>query len=114
MKRTGIKRKTALRRVSRKKAARAASKAGQEGRAHMAAVATMRCITCGYWPSQVHHCISGRYGQRKADNLDTIPLCLECHLGKHGIHTNKAAWEAKHGPDYSYLELVNSLIRSMT
>ena len=74
------------------------------GKAHMAAVARLACVICGAKPVEVHHVISGRYGQRKASDLDTIPLCIWHHRGPlDGIHADKAAWEAKHGPDTGFL-----------
>lgn len=76
------------------------------GRDHMASVAALPCVICGYRPVEVHHCISGRYGQHKASDLQTIPLCYEDHRGPNGIHANKAAWEALNGPDTDYLAVV--------
>ena len=80
------------------------------GKAHMAAVAKLACVICGARPVTVHHCISGRYGQRKAPDTDTIPLCWNCHQGPDGVHADKAAWEAKHGPDTGFLDQVRALI----
>lgn len=77
---------------------------------HMEAVAGLSCVVCGFWPVHVHHCISGRFGQTKASDFDTIPLCFDHHQGAAGIHTNKRAWEAEHGPDYAFLEKVNAEI----
>ncbi len=77
-----------------------------EGRAHMARVAALPCVICGYWPVSVHHVISGRFSQRKAPDTQTIPLCWNHHQGPEGIHTDKAAWEALHGPDIDYLAIV--------
>ena len=73
------------------------------GKAHMAKVAQRPCVICGAWPVTVHHCISGRFGQRKASDFDTIPLCHFHHQGDDGIHTSKRAWEAKYGLDTDYL-----------
>ena len=79
-----------------------------EGRRHMARVAQLPCVACHRpGPSEVHHCICGRFGQRKASDTDTIPLCPECHrLGPIAIHQNKRAWVDAHGPDYGFLPLV--------
>ncbi len=76
------------------------------GRAHMARVAGLNCVICHSFPVEVHHCISDRYSQRKASDLETIPLCFDHHRGVNGIHTDKAAWEARHGKDHSYLAVV--------
>ncbi len=78
--------------------------------ARLAAVARLPCIICGGRPVEVHHCISGRYSQRKAPDSMTIPLCHFHHLGAGGIHQDKAAWQAAHGPDYAFLPLVDRLI----
>ena len=79
--------------------------------ARLAEIARMGCEICGSRPIQVHHCISGRYSQRKAPDSDTIPLCWNHHLGPDGIHTNKAAWEAIHGPDHGFLPAVNARLK---
>jgi len=73
--------------------------------ARLALVAAGSCVICGARPVEVHHCISGRYSQRKTPDSDTIGLCWNHHRGPDGIHTSKRAWEAKHGPDYGFLRL---------
>ena len=73
------------------------------GKAHMAEVAQRGCEICGATPVEVHHCISGRFGQRKASDFDTIALCWNHHRGPDGIHTSKRAWEAQYGLDTHYL-----------
>ncbi len=81
------------------------------GKAHMARVAQLNCVICGKeGPSEVHHCISGRYGQRKASDFDTIPLCYRDHRGPDGIHANKAAWEERNGPDTDFLPVVADML----
>ena len=44
-----------------------------------------------------------------------IPLCAEMHDHGHpeAIHTNKAAWAAKHGPDCSYIEQTRRRVQEM-
>lgn len=81
-----------------------------EAKRHLARVAQLPCCACHRpGPSEVHHCISGRFGQRKASDMDTISLCPLCHrLGPDAIHQNKRAWEAAHGPDYGFLPLVSA------
>ena len=76
--------------------------------ARLAAVAKLPCVICGAYNVQVHHCISGRYSQRKAPDSMTISLCWNHHLGPEGIHADKAAWEAQHGPDTGFLPAVNA------
>lgn len=80
------------------------------GKAHMARVAQLACVICGARPIEVHHCISGRYGQRKASDMDTISLCFNHHRGPEGIHTNKAAWEELNGPDTDFLPVVADML----
>lgn len=84
------------------------------GKAHMAAVARLACVICGARPVSVHHCISGRYGQRKAPDTDIIPLCWNHHQGPDGIHTSKEAWEDLHGPDTGFLPAVRRLVAQLT
>lgn len=79
-------------------------------KAHMARVAALPCVLCGYWPVEVHHCISGRYGQAKASDFETIPLCYQCHQGPQGIHASKDAWEALNGPDTDFLPVVADML----
>lgn len=86
-------------------------KPSASGKAHMALVAQCPCVICGAWPVTVHHCISGRFGQRKASDFDTIPLCWHCHQGPEGIHASKEAWEALHGPDTGFMQIVAAMIK---
>jgi len=81
-----------------------------EAKRHMAAVAQLPCVCCRRpGPSEVHHCISGRYGQRKSSDFDTIPMCADCHrLGPMAIHRNKTAWHDEYGMDYHFLPLVRA------
>ena len=69
----------------------------------------MGCAICGQ-PPQIHHLIGSRYrgmGQ-KAHDMYTIPLCLNCHTGKDGIHTlGMRAWEKKFGTQEELLEITN-------
>ena len=74
--------------------------------AHMARVAQLPCVICGARPVHVHHCISGRYSQRRSSDRETIPLCPDHHQGRNGIHTSKRAWERENGPDTDYLAVV--------
>lgn len=83
---------------------------------HMAAVARLPCVVCGKpGPSEVHHCISGRFGQAKASDFETIPLCAECHrIGPYAIHNGKASWEEANGPDHGFLPIVAAQINPIT
>jgi hypothetical protein len=110
MKRSHITRKTPLRPVSAKRRAAKASPEGKAGKAHMTLVAQLPCVVCGAWPVQVHHVIHGRYGSRKASDLDTIPLCRSCH---DALHAGKETWAAKHGPDYGFLPAVRRSVADL-
>ena len=70
---------------------------------HMGRVAGLPCVICGYWPVEVHHCIHDRFGQRRAPDTETIPLCHHHHTA---LHANKRAWREAYGPDHSYLPVV--------
>lgn len=86
------------------------------GRAHMALVKDLPCVICqAPPPSDAHHVFSGRFGQAKASDFETIPLCKRHHQhGPEAIHQNKRAWEAAHGPDYGFLPVVAALLDSQT
>ena len=79
-------------------------------RAHMAKVAQLPCVICGYRPVQVHHCIHGRHSQRRASDTETIPLCMTHH---DELHAGKALWAARYGEDHSYLPRVAEMLRQM-
>ena len=114
MKRTPLSRgkpltaKKPMRKVSAKRQAYRASAAGQAATAHMMRVKRLPCVICGVTPCDAHHVIHGRYGARKASDWHVIPLCEKHHRYPYpeAIHTDKKAWEQKHGPDYSYLDTV--------
>lgn len=77
------------------------------GKRHMARVARLPCVICGGRPVQIHHCIHGRYGQRKVSDFETIPLCPDHHqIGPYAIHNDKAGWLDRWGADHSYLAVV--------
>jgi len=64
---------------------------------YMGLIARQGCHICKK-EAQIHHNTKGRkaYGT-KASDYDTIPLCLNHHTGKDGIHTNIPKWESIHG-----------------
>ena len=79
----------------------------REGKRHMARVAQLPCVICGRRPVHVHHCIHGRYGQRRVSDFETIPLCPEHHqIGPYAIHQDKAGWLDRGGPDHGFLAVV--------
>ncbi len=79
--------------------------------AHMARVAALPCVICGRRPVEVHHVICGRYGQHRASDRETIPLCVAHHrIGPEAIHQNKRAWIEANGPDHDYLPIVADML----
>ena len=115
VKRSPLKQKTPLRKVSAKRRAYRASEAGQEALEHMRRVKALPCVICGSTPpSDAHHCIHDRYGSRKASDFDVIPLCKAHHQdGPEAIHNGKQTWRDKHGPDHAFLPLVKRLLGDM-
>jgi len=94
---------------SRKKLAYLASQARVDAKRHMAEVGQCDCAACGKpGPSQVHH-VTGDGKPR--DDMRVLPLCYECHQGPNGYHNAKAAWVARHGPDYMLLPKVDAMLR---
>lgn len=83
----------------------------REGKAHMARVAQLCCVICHRRPVHVHHCIHGRYSQRKASDFEVIPLCPDCHqFGPHAIHRDKAGWRDRYGADFEFLAVVSDML----
>jgi len=100
-------------RRSAKRAAYLASDAGKAGLAHMARVRALPCVVCGKpGPSDVHHCIHGRYSARRVSDFKVISLCEKCHRHPHplAIHTNKNAWAERNGFDYEFLAVVADML----
>ena len=85
-----------------------------KARAYIARVKELPCVICAKpGPSDAHHVICGRYGSAKASDFDVIPLCKSCHQhGPKAIHSGKASWEARNGPDYEYLPIVARMLQS--
>lgn len=105
-----------IRKVSAKKSAYRASSEGKAAMEYMNLVKQLPCCICGApAPSIAHHVINDRFGTRKASDFDTIPLCQLHHDHGHpdAIHTNKTAWAAKYGPDYSYVETTRKLVAEL-
>jgi hypothetical protein len=60
-------------------------------RKHMNRVAELGCIVCrrmGYegTPSELHHPRGGAGMAQRASHMDVLPLCVEHHRGKTGVH----------------------------
>lgn len=76
-------------------------------KAHMSLVSQLRCICC-LAPSEVlHHAIHGRFAQRKASDMDVLPMCVRHHELLHG---HPAAWRAAYGADADYLPKVREAV----
>lgn len=88
---------------------------------HIEMVASMPCVICFEYdmrqnsPTEVHHCKSGRFGQKKTPDYMTIPLCHSHHNklraypgdeGKIGFHNMQATWESLYGEDTEWLNWV--------
>ena len=60
------------------------------GKRHMGRVSDWAkdagCVVCGEPFAHLHHILEDRTPGRKSPDFLTIPLCLECHVGVHGIH----------------------------
>jgi len=80
---------------------------------HMQKVAEMGCIVCSHiyghqdTPAQVHHA-RARHGWGRTSHLMTIPLCVEHHTGKTGVHSmGRDEFEQMHGySEFRLLEIV--------
>jgi hypothetical protein len=82
---------------------------------HMQKVAEMGCIVCSHshghndTPAQVHH-VRARHGWGRTSHYMTIPLCLEHHTGKTGVHSRgRDEFKEIHGfSEMEFLEVVHS------
>lgn len=72
-------------------------------RVHLARVGEHECCICGARPVQVHHLTHTQPKARglKAGDDQTVPLCLEHHLGGSGVHArgDERAWWQEQGKD---------------
>jgi hypothetical protein len=75
--------------------------------AHLARVAALPCVVCGARPVHVHHCIHGRYAQRKASDLETLPLCDAHHTM---LHASPGQWQSIWGRDFDLLPVVAAML----
>ena len=71
---------------------------------HAHKVSQLPCACCEQEiPVQLHHVREGQgMGQRAGDFL-IIPLCPECHTGKHGFHGDRWAINSKKKSEMSML-----------
>lgn len=89
----------------------------------LAEVAAMPCCICHEYgmpqlsPTQVHHCIHGRYSTKRAPDEMTIPLCEGHHQGmldasKIAIHRGKKTWAEHYGLDTDWLSWVEERLNA--
>ena len=80
----------------------------------LAQVASLPCVICAEYgmqqlsPTQVHHCIHGRYSARRAPDRMTIPLCEGHHQGlldttKTALHQEPSKWKRLYGEDTTWI-----------
>lgn len=96
-----------VKRVSDKRAAYLASDARKDGLAHMARVAALPCMVCGYWPVEVHHLTVPR------DDMKVAPLCAKHHrreFGPGSFHYSPSAFWAEHGDLQAVLAKVDAML----
>ena len=93
--------------------------------AYLAEVARLPCCICEAFgevqlsPTQAHHTICGRYGQKRTPDEMAIPLCHGHHQGdfdasKLAIHRSKRAWVERYGPDTDYIAATQDTIERIT
>lgn len=103
-----------MRKVSKKRRGYYDSPRGKFDLEYMGLVRKLHCVICDEWcmiqttPTEAHHPICGRFGTRKDDNTNVIPLCQCHHKGTAGsdktaIHEGKETWVAAYGPDHHFI-----------
>jgi Protein of unknown function (DUF968). len=76
-------------------------------REHMGLVAQLPCICCSTPSEVLHHAIHGRFAQRRASDMDVLPMCVRHHLMLHG---QPAAWRAAYGLDADFLPRIATAV----
>lgn len=123
-----FKRGKPMRRISPKKAKYRSSDEGKAGLHYMGLVKDLPCCVCGKpGPSEAHHCqdrpphgVAHPYNQlpcggRKSGDMDTIPLCTECHSDQYplGYHKSPERWNERHGADWTYIEATRQAVAEL-
>lgn len=117
-------RRTPMRRVSKKSAARRASPEGQEDAAYLGRVRSLPCCICEAFgeeqlsPTTAHHVFHGRFSRLKTPDNMAIPLCDGHHQGdrdtsKLAIHRAKATWAERYGEDHEYSAATRDRVERM-
>ena len=86
---------------------------------HLARIHELPCVICHEWgmpqlsPTQAHHSIHGRYGNRKTPDCMAIPLCEGHHQGnfdtsKIALHREPSRWRREYGPDHEWVSWVEA------
>lgn len=89
--------------------------------ARLARIRDLPCCICHEWwlpqysPTQAHHCIMGRHGQRKTPDSMAIPLCEGHHLGqldtsKVALHQDPDLWRKTYGLDTDWISWTDERI----
>lgn len=81
---------------------------------HKAKLANMGCMVClklhgphEPGPVELHHLRSGGWG--KGNYLTLIPLCINHHRGKEGVHgMGTKAWERVYGTQQEFLDMAKA------
>ena len=100
-------RRKAVKRVSDKRKAYLASDARKQGLDHMARVAALPCMVCGYWPVEVHHLTVPH------DDMKVAPLCARHHrreFGPGSFHYSPKAFWAEFGDLKMVLAKVDDML----
>lgn len=86
-------------------------------REYLHAIHQLPCCVCEAFgfvqasPTEAHHTICGRYGNKRTPDRQAIPLCMCHHQGlrhdrdrsKLAIHQGKESWVKAYGPDTDYI-----------
>lgn len=86
---------------------------------HLDFIRQQPCIVCStfgepqYSATQAHHCIHDRFSQAKRPDKEAIPLCEGHHQGmmdtsKVAIHREPARWRDLYGPDWGFIQLMET------
>lgn len=82
--------------------------------AYLAKVRALPCCVCEAFgerqlsPTAAHHCIHGRFSQRKAPDRAAVPLCEGHHQGlrdktKTALHAEPTKWKRLYGEDHDFI-----------
>ena len=87
----------------------------KERKARFDSLSEYGCIIC-MRPAEIHHLIGYKYSSlsKKADDKNTIALCVEHHRGGQGIHAlGMRAWEEVYGTQEYLLDKTNKELTFM-